>query len=218
MHYRIKDRKAAGRALAERLMTFAGRDDAVVLALPRGGVPVAHEIAAVLQLPLDLMVVRKLGIPEDEELAFGALGPTGLRVINPRLMEEFAVSARALAQIVALEQRELERRERVYRQGRPPLDLHGKIALLVDDGIATGATMRVAVATAREAGARRVVVVAPVVAREAYLELRPKADEVCALQIPKEFGAVGEFYVNFPQETDAHVLALLEDAAVHAVS
>jgi predicted phosphoribosyltransferase len=218
MHYRFKDRKAAGRALAERLMTFAGRDDAVVLALPRGGVPVAHEIAAVLQLPLDLMVVRKLGIPEDEELAFGALGPTGLRVINPRLMEEFAVSARALAQIVALEQRELERRERVYRQGRPPLDLHGKIALLVDDGIATGATMRVAVATAREAGARRVVVVAPVVAREAYLELRPKADEVCALQIPKEFGAVGEFYVNFPQETDAHVLTLLEDAAVHAVS
>ncbi len=165
MHYRFKDRKAAGRALAERLMVFAGREDAVVLALPRGGVPVAHEIAALLHLPLDLMVVRKLGTPDDEELALGALGPTGLRVVNQVLMEDLDVSARALAQIVAQEQRELERRERLYRHGRAPLDLHGKIALLVDDGIATGASMRVAVATAREAGARRVVVVAPVVAR-----------------------------------------------------
>lgn len=218
MHHRFKDRTEAGRSLAGRLTAFAGREDAVVIALPRGGVAIAHEIAAVLHLPLEVMVVRKLGAPDDPELAVGAIGPTGLRVINHALVEDLEISPRALAVIAAQEQRELERRMRVYRHGRPPPELHGKIALLVDDGIATGATMRVAIATAREAGARRVVVVAPVVAREAYFELRPKADDMCVLQIPKEFRAVGEFYEHFAAESDTRVLALLDEAAAHAVS
>ncbi|MBA3849774.1 MAG: phosphoribosyltransferase [Opitutus sp.] len=218
MLQRFKDRKEAGRLLAMRLQTLAARDDVVVLALPRGGVPVAHEVAAALRAPLDVMVVRKLGAPYDEELAVGALGPTGLRVLNHALLEDLAVPPRALDQIVAQEQRELERRERLYRHGRPALDLRGKIVLLVDDGIATGATMRVAVATAREAGARRIVVVAPVMAREAYFVLRPKADEVCTLQIPKEFRAVGEFYADFAQESDAHVVELLSEPAGRTAS
>ena len=218
MHHRFKDRTEAGRSLAGRLTAFAGREDAVVMALPRGGVAIAHEIAAVLHLPLEVMVVRKLGAPDDPELAVGAIGPTGLRVINHALVEDLEISPRALAVIAAQEQRELERRMRVYRHGRPPPELHGKIALLVDDGIATGATMRVAIATAREAGARRVVVVTPVVAREAYFELRPKADDMCVLQIPKEFRAVGELYEHFAAESDTRVLALLDEAAAHAVS
>ena len=213
MHHRFRNRAEAGRLLAARLVAFAERDDVVVMALPRGGVPVAHEVAAVLHAPLDVMVVRKLGAPDDEELAIGALGPTGLRVLNHALLDDLGVTPRAVSQLVAQQQRELERRERAYRHGRPPPELRGKIVLLVDDGIATGATMRVAIATAREAGARRVVAVAPVVARESYFELRPKCDEVCTLQIPKEFRSVGEFYVNFTQESDEHVIELLAEPA-----
>jgi putative phosphoribosyl transferase len=212
MHVRFADRHEAGRRIAERLAHHRGRPELTVLALPRGGVPVAREIAHVLHAPLDVLVVRKLGLPGEEEFAFGALAAHGLRVINRRTVDDFGLTPGDIDRIVARQEGEIARRERTYREGRGPLELRGRIVLLVDDGVATGATMRAAIAVARAGRAARIVVAAPVVAREAYLELRAKADEFVALHIPKEFSAVGEFYADFSQLTDEEVCDLLAHA------
>lgn len=203
------DREDAGRKLAAHLERYAGRPEVLVLALPRGGVPVAREIARALHAPLDVLVVRKLGLPGDEELAMGAVTFGGLRVLNPAVISGYRVPEKVFERVAIRETRELERRETVYRAGRPPLVVRGRTVILVDDGVATGSTMSVAVAAMRDAHAGRVVVAAPVMARESYLELREKAEEVVTLQIPKAFGAVGAFYSDFHQTSDGEVCKLL---------
>jgi len=204
------DRREAGRQLARQLSRFAGRDDVIVLALPRGGVPVAFEVAQGLGAPLDVFVVRKLGVPGHEELAMGAIAADGVRVLNPDVLRMVPRAEEILARVTAVEQRECERREQEYRAGRPALDLRGKTAILVDDGFATGASMRAAVAVARKRGAARIIAAAPVGARETCAELGREADEVVCLIQPREFFAVGEYYVDFSQTSDEEVRGLLE--------
>lgn len=213
MHGRLENRREAGRRVAAKLSAYRARPEVLVLALPRGGVPVAEEIAGELHAPLDVMVVRKLGFPGDPELAMGALGPRGLRVLNRQVIEDFEITAGDIERAAQRELRELNRREQVYRAGLPPLELRDRIVILVDDGIATGSTMQAAIGVAHAGRAARVVVAVPVVAREAYFELRGRADEFVTLHIPKEFYAVGDFYESFPQLTDAEVC----EALTHAV-
>ncbi|MDP2138898.1 MAG: phosphoribosyltransferase family protein [Candidatus Didemnitutus sp.] len=209
MNQTFDDREEAGRKLAAHLERYAGRPEVLVLALPRGGVPVAREIARALHAPLDVLVVRKLGLPGDEELAMGAVTFGGLRVLNPAVIAGYRVPKKVFERVAIRETRELERRETVYRAGRPPPVVRGRTVILVDDGVATGSTMSVAVAAMRDAHAGRVIVAAPVMARESYLELREKAEEVVTLQIPKAFGAVGAFYSDFHQTSDGEVCKLL---------
>lgn len=213
MHGRFESRREAGRRVAEKLTLYRGRSDVLVLALPRGGVPIAEEIASGLHAPLDVLVVQKLGFPGDPELAMGAVGPRGLRVLNRQVIEDFEITAGDIERAALREQKELLRREQIYRAGLPPLDLKGRIVILADDGVATGATMRAALGVALAGRVARVVVAVPVVAREAYFELRGRADEFVTLHIPKEFYAVGDFYEAFPQLTDAEVC----EALAHAV-
>jgi putative phosphoribosyl transferase len=201
------DRRAAGRALAAALAAHAGRADVVVLGLVRGGIPVAAETAALLGVPMDALVVRKLGVPWAPEVAFGAMGPGDVIVHNAEIVAR--LSADAMEPVVAREAVELARREERYRAGRPPLTLAGRVTLLVDDGLATGATARAAVEVARKLGAARVVVAVPVGSPIAVAELRRVADDVvCPLQ-PRDFGAVSRWYDRFPQVSDAEVTALL---------
>lgn len=202
-----RDRAAAGEHLATALARYAGRPDTIVLGLVRGGVPVAAAVAGRLPAPLDILVVRKLGVPWAPEVAFGALGPGGVHVLNPEIAERLARADIAAA--VRRESVELERRERRYRGDRPPLDLTGRIAVLVDDGLATGATARAAVAVARRLGASRVVVAVPVGSPEAVKLLRAEADEVVCPAAPANFGAVSRFYEDFRQVDDQTVVRLL---------
>jgi predicted phosphoribosyltransferase len=201
------DRIAAGEELASALTAYAGREDVTVLGLVRGGVPVAAAVAARLRAPMDVLVVRKLGVPRAPELAFGALGPGGVVVLN----EEIAayVSAREIAAVRQEAAAELYRREQVYRAGRPPLDLTGRVAIIIDDGLATGATARASVPVARALGAERVVMAAPVGAPDAVARVREVADEMVCPMTPPDFGAVSRYYDWFPQVTDAEVMALL---------
>ena len=201
------DRIAAGEELADALTAYAGREDVTVLGLVRGGVPVAAAVAARLGAPMDVLVVRKLGVPRAPELAFGALGPGGVVVLN----EEIAayVSAREIAAVRQEEATELYRREQVYRAGRPPLDLTGRVAIIIDDGLATGATARASVPVARALGAERGVMAAPVGAPDAVARVREVADEMVCPMTPPDFGAVSRYYDWFPQVTDAEVMALL---------
>jgi putative phosphoribosyl transferase len=208
------DRREAGRRLARQLSIFGGRDDVIVLGLPRGGVPVAFEVAWGLGAPLDVFVVRKLGVPGQEELAMGAITPDGVRVLNPKVLRGLPDAEGIVAKVTAIEQRECERREKEYRDGRPAIDLRGKTVILVDDGFATGATMRAAVAGARKRGAARVVVAAPVGARETCAHLGGEADEVVCLIQPQDFRAVGQYYDDFSQTADEEVRDLLTRAAV----
>jgi len=171
-----------------------------------------------LHAPLDVLVVRKLGFPGDPELAMGALGPRGLRVLNRQVIDDFEVTSNDIGRAVLREQRELNRREQVYRAGLPPLELRDRIVILVDDGIATGSTMQAAIGVANAGRAARVIVAVPVVAREAYFELRGRADEFVTLHIPKEFYAVGDFYDSFPQLTDAEVCETLAHAVHRAAA
>jgi predicted phosphoribosyltransferase len=203
------DRAEAGDQLADSLLNRRDRDDVVVVGLTRGGVPVAARIAAALNAPLDVMVVRKLGVPGAPEVAFGAVGPGGIAVHNPAV--EAHVSPAEAEKVTRAESEELERRERRYRGGRAALDLTGREAIIVDDGLATGATARAAVAVARRLGAARVVVAAPVGATEAVALLRNEADEVVCPVVPPTFGAVSRFYLDFPQTTDDEVVTLLAD-------
>lgn len=204
------DRTEAGDRLATELTGYAGRDDVVVLGLVRGGVPVAARIATALKLPLDVMVVRKLGVPWSPEMAFGALGPGGVAVHNPEV--EGYLSAADVESVTRAETEELARREKRYRDDQPPLALSGRVAIIVDDGLATGATARAAVAVARRLGAARVVVAVPVGSPEAVATLREEADEVICPLVPQTFGAVSRFYDQFPQTSDDEVVALLKTA------
>jgi putative phosphoribosyl transferase len=202
------DRADAGRRLAGALSAFA-RSDAVVLGLPRGGVPVAYEVARALGLPLDVILVRKLGVPFQPELAMGAIGEDGVRVINARIVQLTGVQPRDVDDAQARETRELERRARLYRGDRPRLDLSGRTAMIVDDGIATGSTVRAACKVARAHGARRVVVATPVAPPESVTALRDDADEVIALDTPAHFAAIGQFYRDFSATRDEEVVRLL---------
>jgi predicted phosphoribosyltransferase len=189
------------------MAALAGRPDNTVLGLVRGGVPVAATVADRLGAPLDVLVVRKLGLPQAPEVAFGALGPGGVQVLNPDLAER--LPPERIAEVVRRETAELERRERLYRRGRPPLSLDGRTAVIVDDGLATGATARAAAAVARRLGARRVVVAVPVGSSDAYAALVAEADEVVCPQRPDDFGAVSRYYDDFHEVSDEEVTATL---------
>ncbi len=210
MHF--LDRRQAGQVLADRLRTHASRHDVVVLALPRGGVPVAAEVSALLQAPLDVFVVRKLGVPGHEELAMGALATGGVRVLNDDVIAHLSIPPAAIDQVTAREQRELERRERLYRGDRPPLDVRDRVAILIDDGLATGSTMRAAVRAVRPRGPAEVLVAVPVGSAEACADLGREADLVICAHIPRWFSAVGEWYGDFSQTSDEEVHDILETA------
>jgi predicted phosphoribosyltransferase len=214
---RFRDRSDAGRLLAERLRAYAGRDDVVVLGLPRGGVPVAAEIARALEAPLDVFVVRKLGVPGHEELAFGAIASGGVQVANPEVLDSAALEPDDVAAVVARERTELARREERYRGGRPPAAVRGRTVVVVDDGLATGATMRAAVAALREAGAARIVVAVPVASGEAATHLAEAADVLVCPAVPRRFRAGGAWYADFAAVGDAEVAALLARASSSAV-
>lgn len=206
------NRTAAGQALAAQLTAYANRQDVLVLALPRGGVPVAFEIAHALAAPLDLLLVRKLGVPGQEELALGAITEGGLRVLNTAVVDELQIRPEVIDRVTADEVSELARRAQVYRGGRPPPDLQGRTLILVDDGLATGATMRVAVAAVRAQNPARVVVAAPVAARSTANQFRQIVDDLVVVATPSPFGAIGLWYENFSQLSDAQVQALLAQA------
>ena len=210
---RFRDRQDAGRRLAQ---AFAGREPArpVVLGLPRGGVPVAAELARVLSAPLDVLVVRKLGLPRQPEVAMGAIGEHGARVLNDDVIRHGGISAAELAAVEQRERAELEARVQRFRGGAAPAELAGRTAVIVDDGVATGATARVACLVAHELGAASIIVATPVGAPDSLAELAamPEVDEVFCLSAPRGFMAVGMHYLDFAQTTDAEVQALLEEA------
>ncbi len=205
----FRNRQDAGRALARRLTFYGSRADVSVLALPRGGVPVAFEIAMALGAPLDVFLVRKLGLPGHEELAMGAVASGGARVLDPDVLREYRVSKGEVARVTAAELRELRRREIAYRAGRPPLDVGDRTVILVDDGLATGSSMRAALAALEPLSPARVVVAVPVAPRSTVLSLERVADEVVCLATPEPFVAVGMFYENFEQVSDEQVCDLL---------
>jgi predicted phosphoribosyltransferase len=204
------DRRHAGRVLASRLTKYAGRDDVIVLALPRGGVPVAYEVASALTAPMDVFLVRKLGTPGHRELAMGAIASGGVRVVNEDVVRWYGISEAAIDRIAREEQEELERRERAYRDDRPAPDLTNKIVVLIDDGLATGSTMRAAVKAVRARHPARVVIAVPVGAPQTCAELAVSADEVICARMPEPFSAVGQWYLNFEQTDDAEVRELLQ--------
>jgi putative phosphoribosyl transferase len=212
-HRAFQDRRDAGRALAAALQKYAERDDVVVLALPRGGVPVAYEVASALGAPLDLFLVRKLGTPGHRELAMGAIASGGVRVLNDDVVRWYGISNDAIEAVAREEERELVRRERAYREGREPVPIERRVAILVDDGLATGSTMRAAVKAVRQLRPSVVVVAVPVGARETCDELSAIADEVVCLRCPEPFAAVGQWYLDFDQTTDEEVRRLLSEHA-----
>jgi predicted phosphoribosyltransferase len=205
----FRDRREAGRLLATSLPDYAGRSDVVVLALPRGGVPVAAEVAAALGAPLDILLVRKLGVPGHEELAMGAIGSGDLNALNDDVIHTLGVSREEMTRVVERERRELERREQLYRGDRPFPRIAGNVVILVDDGLATGASMLVAIESVRAQGAAAVVVAVPVGPRETCTLLAEKADRVVCYATPKPFGGVGSWYQDFTQIGDDEVRALL---------
>jgi putative phosphoribosyl transferase len=209
---RFRDRVDGGRRLAAQLTPYAGRPDVLVLALPRGGVPVGFEVAKALQAPLDVFLVRKLGVPGHEELAMGALASGGVRVLNDDVVSALGISEETIAAVAAEEQRELERRERLYRKGRPPPDVRGRTAILVDDGLATGSTMRAAVRALRARQPARIVVAVPTASPATRDELAREVDEVVCTITPEPFYAVGVWYERFGQTSDEEIVELLERA------
>jgi predicted phosphoribosyltransferase len=208
-----RDRRQAGVELAARLNHFKGRRDVVVLALPRGGVPVAYEIARALDAPLDVFLVRKLGVPGHRELAMGAIASGGVRVLSPDVVSWYGIPDAVIDEVARDEQAELERRERAYREGRMPLELRDRVVLLVDDGLATGASMKAAVEAVRAHAPSRIVVAVPVGAPDTCRELEDVADEIVCARSPEFFSAVGQWYVDFSQTTDQEVRDLLHEAA-----
>jgi predicted phosphoribosyltransferase len=217
-HVGFADRRQAGTVLANRLRQFAGRSGVVLLALPRGGVPVGYEVARALGAPLDVFVVRKLGLPGHPELAMGAIASGGVRVLNEDVLESMAVSQAAIDAVTRAEELELERRERAYRDGRPLVPVEGRVVILVDDGLATGSTLRAAVLAVRRLHPARVVVAVPVGAWQTCQELRDVADDVVCAFTPEPFRAVGLWYADFSQTTDAEVRQLLALAASSATT
>ena len=210
------DRSAGGQALVPPLEKYKGSKEVVVLGLPRGGVPVAYEVARALELPLDVLIVRKLGVPGNPELAMGAIASGDARYLNEDVIRLAGVGAREIEQVEETEHCELLRRERFYRGGRPPLDVKGRTVILVDDGIATGASMRVAARAMRAAGVLKVVVAVPVAPAEAQNRFEGIADEFVCAQAPRSFRAVGQFYDRFDQTTDDEVRGLLDRAQAEA--
>jgi predicted phosphoribosyltransferase len=206
---RFRNRREAGRVLAAALKKYAGRNDVVVLALPRGGVPVAFEVAEALGAPLDIFLVRKLGTPGHRELAMGAIASGGIRVLNEDVVRWLGIRPEQIDAVAREEQRELERRQQAYLEGRAPQPLEGRIVILVDDGLATGSTMRAAVLAVRRLDPALVVVAVPVGARQTCDALRETADEVVCVFMPEPFQAVGLWYANFSQTTDEDVRHLL---------
>jgi predicted phosphoribosyltransferase len=206
---RFPNRIEAGRRLARELGPFRNREDVLVLALPRGGVPVGAEVAEALGAPLDVFLVRKLGVPGHEELAMGAIASGGVRILNEEVIGYLRLSRPAVEEVTAHERRELERRERRYRHGREPLDPAGKTVLLVDDGLATGSSMLAAVEALRKQKPARIVVAVPVAPPATVRKLAARADEVVCVATPEPFDAVGNFYDDFSQTTDEEVCALL---------
>jgi len=201
----IEDRASAGQDLAEALRKYRGRHDVIVLALPRGGVPVGAAIADELRAPLDILLVRKLGTPGQEELAMGAIASGGILVLNQGIVEELNISDASIEQVTAHEQAELVRRMKAYRGHRPWPELAGKCVILVDDGVATGATMRAAIKALRVQRPEKVVVAVPVAPSDTLAHLRSEADEVVCLATPRPFGSIGTWYASFPQLDDDEV-------------
>jgi putative phosphoribosyl transferase len=208
----FRDRVEAGDVLAARLGHYAGRADVLVLALPRGGVPVGARVARALGVQLDVFVVRKLGVPGHEELAMGAIASGGVRIHNEEVVRKLRMDDATIQRVAETEERELARRERSYRQQRPPPDLTDRVVILVDDGLATGSTMRAAVAAARRLGPARVVVAVPTAPASTCEQFRREADEVVCATTPRPFRAVGYSYQSFPQTTDEEVRQLLRAA------
>ncbi|MEQ1574108.1 MAG: phosphoribosyltransferase family protein [Vicinamibacterales bacterium] len=213
---RFRDRHEAGLALAGQLREYSGRDDVVILGLPRGGIPVASAVAHALHAPLDVLVVRKLGVPGHAELAMGAIASGGVRVLNDEVVAWYRPSAAAVDAVARAEEVELERRERAYRGVRPPAPIEGRVVVLVDDGLATGSTMRAAVLAVRRLKPSRVVVAAPVGAPETCRALREIADDVVCALMPEALTAVGLWYDIFDQTTDEEVRALLAASSADA--
>jgi putative phosphoribosyl transferase len=209
------NRRQAGDVLAAELGKYRGQSDVVVLALPRGGVPVGYEVARALDAPLDVFVVRKLGAPGHRELAMGAIASGGVRVLNRDVIGWYGISPAAIESTAREELAELERRERAYREGREALDVRGKVVVLVDDGLATGSTMKAAVQAVRARGPARIVVAVPVGAPGSCAEMEELADEVVCARTPEDFAAVGQFYADFEQTSDAEVRELLREG-MHA--
>jgi predicted phosphoribosyltransferase len=211
MLQKFKDRREGGRKLAEKLIDFRNDQNAVVLALPRGGVPVGFEVADALNLTLDIFIVRKLGVPNREELAFGAIASGGITVLNESLVKTFKIPDSMIQKVFEREGSELKRREKLYRQSNSPADLRGKTIIIVDDGIATGATIKAAVTAIREQKPGRVIIAVPVASRDFcdYLELRPNDRFICLMN-PQPFYGIGNWYLDFQQVTDEEVCDLLE--------
>jgi putative phosphoribosyl transferase len=208
----FRDRFDAGRFLAGKLLRYEGDPDLLVLALPRGGVPVGYEVARALGAPLDVLLVRKLGLPGHEELAMGAVASGGLQVLNKEILQEFVVSQEMIARVAEREQKEIKRQYDAYRQGRSTPDIAGKIVILVDDGLATGATMRAAVRALRQQDPRRIVVAVPVGAPETCSAMNDEADEVVCAQDPELFMSVGSWYEDFSPTSDQTVQCLLRES------
>jgi putative phosphoribosyl transferase len=208
-----RDRTEAGKKLAEHLKDYANRQDVLVLALPRGGVPVAFEVANALHAPLDIFLVRKLGVPGQEELAMGAIASGGVRVLNEDVVRYLDIPGEMIDAVAADEERELERRQGLYRGNRPPPDVRARAVILVDDGLATGSTMRAAAAALRNQQPGRIVVAVPVSAAETCDEFRMEVDEIICAATPEPFQGVGLWYEDFSQTTDQEVRDLLEKSA-----
>ena len=212
MEYPFRNRTEAGRVLADELKRYANRDDVIVLALPRGGVPVAFEVAHALHAPLDVFVVRKLGVPGHEELAMGAIASGGVLVIEPSVVEDLSIPMEVILDVAAREEQERLRREREYRGDRPAPEVRGRTVILVDDGLATGSTMRAAVAALKKLQPAKIVVAVPVAVRSTCEELAEEVDEVVCARTPEPFYGVGEWYADFSQTTDEEVRELLARA------
>ena len=214
---RFRDRRHAGRALAQALLAYASRTDVLVLALPRGGVPVGFEVAEALRVPLDVFIVRKLGVPGQPEYAMGAIATGGVRVLNDSVVRMLDIDSADIEAITLQEQDELARRELLYREGRPAPEVGNHTLLVVDDGLATGSTMRAAVQALRALRPTRIVVAVPTASAETCEQMRSEADEVVCLQTPEPFRAVGLWYEDFSQTSDDEVRALLARAR-HALA
>lgn len=212
------DRVDAGKKLARRLMQYAGRDDVVVLGVPRGGVPVAFEVAQALDAPLDILLVRKLGTPGEKELAMGAIASGGVRILNEPVVHDLGISEAELASATAEQEAELQRREELFRGVRPPVSVAAKVAILVDDGIATGSSIRAAIDALRSLHPKKIVVATPVAPAYTAARVRGVADEFVCVLTPEWFFGISEFYESFPQTEDAEVRELLSRAGKLAVS
>ena len=208
----FSNRVEAGQQLATYLHAYANRQDVLVLGLPRGGVPVAFEVARSLQVPLDVCIVRKLGVPGHKELAMGAIGLGGVRILNEDVIDIWRIRQEEIDRVVRAEQEELDRRDLLYRRGRPLPEVRGKVVLLVDDGIATGATIKAAISTLRRQHPQQIVVATPVAPPSVCRELRAQVDDVVCLATPEPFYAIGQWYVDFGQTSDGEVQDLLDRA------